>query len=82
MSPAVDLPPKALTPPRPGLVEFSLLEAYQKRLRYGTRGEGRVAAIEFTNNHQDLSTDEGFQLKLFCERCGDGFGECGALVGA
>jgi hypothetical protein len=29
--------------------------------------------IEFTQNHQDLSTDVGFQFKFFCERCGDGF---------
>jgi hypothetical protein len=32
-----------------------------------------MAAIEFTQNHQDLSTDLGFQFKFFCERCGDGF---------
>ncbi len=29
--------------------------------------------IEFTQNHEDLSTDVGFQFKFFCERCGDGF---------
>jgi hypothetical protein len=32
-----------------------------------------MAAIEFTQNHEDLSTDQGFQFKFFCERCGDGF---------
>ena len=32
-----------------------------------------MAAIEFTQNYTDLSTDQGFQFKFFCERCGDGF---------
>jgi hypothetical protein len=32
-----------------------------------------MAVIEFTQNHEDLSTDQGFQFKFFCERCGDGF---------
>ena len=32
-----------------------------------------MAAIEFTNNYEDLSTDQGFQFKFYCERCGDGF---------
>ena len=32
-----------------------------------------MAAIEFTDNHQDLSTDMGFQFRFRCERCGDGF---------
>jgi hypothetical protein len=32
-----------------------------------------MAVIEFTDNYQDLSTDQGFQFKFHCERCGDGF---------
>lgn len=32
-----------------------------------------MPAIEFTQNYEDLSTDQGFQFKFFCERCGDGF---------
>jgi hypothetical protein len=32
-----------------------------------------MPTIEFTQNYQDLSTDQGFQFKFFCERCGDGF---------
>lgn len=28
--------------------------------------------VDFTDNHQDLSTDKGFQFKFFCERCGNG----------
>lgn len=32
-----------------------------------------MATIEFTDNHEDLSTDRGFQFKFHCERCGDGF---------
>jgi uncharacterized protein (UPF0212 family) len=28
--------------------------------------------IEFTNNYQDLSTENGFQFKFFCESCGNG----------
>lgn len=32
-----------------------------------------MPAIEFTDNYQDLSTDQGFQFKFHCERCGDGF---------
>ena len=30
-------------------------------------------AIEFTRNHQDLSTEKGFQFKFFCDKCGNGF---------
>jgi hypothetical protein len=30
-------------------------------------------AIEFTQNYTDLSTDEGFQFKFFCDRCGNGY---------
>lgn len=29
--------------------------------------------IEFTDNYDDLSTDQGFQFTFRCERCGDGF---------
>jgi len=43
-----------------------------------------MPVIEFTDNHEDLSTDQGFPLELHCERCGEGFmfcGECGAKQG-
>jgi hypothetical protein len=30
-----------------------------------------MGAIEFTDNFEDLSTDQGFQFKFRCERCGD-----------
>jgi hypothetical protein len=29
--------------------------------------------IPFTDNYQDLSTDRGFQFRLCCERCGNGY---------
>jgi len=32
-----------------------------------------MALIEFTDNHEDLSTDVGFQFKFYCERCGNGY---------
>ena len=32
-----------------------------------------MPVIEFTDNYEDLSTDQGFQFKFRCERCGDGF---------
>lgn len=32
-----------------------------------------MPAFEFTDNVEDLSTDQGFQFKFRCERCGDGF---------
>lgn len=32
-----------------------------------------MAHVEFTGNHQDLSTDKGYQFKFFCEKCGNGF---------
>ncbi len=32
-----------------------------------------MPVIEFADNYQDLSTDQGFQFKFRCERCGDGF---------
>jgi hypothetical protein len=32
-----------------------------------------MPVIEFTDNVEDLSTDQGFQFKFRCERCGDGF---------
>ena len=31
-----------------------------------------MAVIEFTDNYRDLSTDQGFQFKFRCERCGEG----------
>ena len=32
-----------------------------------------MAAIQFTRNHTDHSTDKGFQFEFFCDRCGNGF---------
>lgn len=32
-----------------------------------------MAAIEFTRNYDDLSTDMGFQFKFHCDKCGDGY---------
>ena len=32
-----------------------------------------MALIQFTDNYDDLSTDQGFQFKFYCERCGNGF---------
>lgn len=29
--------------------------------------------IEFTRNHSDLSTDQGFQFEFYCDRCGTGY---------
>jgi hypothetical protein len=31
-----------------------------------------MATIAFTKNHQDLSTDRGYQFKFFCDKCGNG----------
>jgi hypothetical protein len=32
-----------------------------------------MAMIAFTKNHQDLSTDLGYQFKFFCDKCGNGY---------
>jgi len=32
-----------------------------------------MALIAFTRNHQDLSTDLGYQFKFFCDKCGNGY---------
>lgn len=32
-----------------------------------------MSVIEFTANHEDLSTDRGFQFKFYCDRCGNGY---------
>lgn len=32
-----------------------------------------MATIEFVQNYDDLSTDEGFQFRFYCDRCGNGF---------
>ena len=32
-----------------------------------------MALIKFTRNHNDLSTDRGFQFEFFCDRCGSGY---------
>ena len=32
-----------------------------------------MSQIEFTDNYQDLSTDNGFQFKFFCQGCGNGY---------
>ncbi|MBI3912603.1 MAG: zinc ribbon domain-containing protein [Chloroflexi bacterium] len=31
-----------------------------------------MALIQFTRNHNDLSTNTGFQFEFFCDRCGNG----------
>ncbi len=31
--------------------------------------ELKTETIEFTDNYEDLSTDEGFQFLFYCERC-------------
>lgn len=31
-----------------------------------------MALIAFTANHQDLSTDKGYQFKFYCDKCGNG----------
>jgi hypothetical protein len=32
-----------------------------------------MAHIEFTNNYEDLSTENGFQFKFICESCNNGY---------
>ena len=32
-----------------------------------------MALIRFTANHQDLSTDRGYQFKFFCDKCNNGY---------
>ena len=32
-----------------------------------------MALIKFTRNHEDLSTDRGYQFKFFCDKCGNGY---------
>lgn len=32
-----------------------------------------MSLIKFTANHEDLSTDRGYQFKFFCDKCGNGF---------
>lgn len=32
-----------------------------------------MSAIEFVQNYDDLSTDQGFQFRFHCDRCGNGF---------
>jgi hypothetical protein len=32
-----------------------------------------MVAIRFTGNHEDLSTDRGYQFKFYCEKCGNGY---------
>ncbi|MBI4511588.1 MAG: zinc ribbon domain-containing protein [Deltaproteobacteria bacterium] len=50
-----------------------------------------MALIKFTANHQDLSTDRGYQFKFLCDKCGNGYmsqfqpsvvGTAGALLRA
>ncbi len=43
-------------------------------------------SIQFVRNHNDLSTDSGYQFEFFCDRCGSGFrthfkGMKGGLLG-
>ena len=37
-----------------------------------------MPSIEFTQNHEDVSSDQRLQFKFHCERCGD----CGGLLAA
>lgn len=32
-----------------------------------------MSMIKFVKNHQDLSTDKGYQFKFFCDKCGNGY---------
>src|SRR5580658_3550002 len=32
-----------------------------------------MAVIEFVQNYDDLSTDQGYQFKFHCNRCGNGY---------
>jgi hypothetical protein len=32
-----------------------------------------MTRVEFTDNHEDLSTASGFQFKFYCESCGNGY---------
>jgi len=32
-----------------------------------------MALIQFTRNHEDLSTDKGYQFKFMCDKCGNGY---------
>ncbi len=32
-----------------------------------------MAVIEFVQNYEDLSTDQGFQFKFHCDHCGNGY---------
>ncbi|HEX9366020.1 MAG TPA: zinc ribbon domain-containing protein [Vicinamibacterales bacterium] len=32
-----------------------------------------MALIQFTENYEDLSTDQGYQFKFFCDRCRNGY---------
>lgn len=32
-----------------------------------------MSLIKFTANHEDLSTDRGYQFKFYCDRCGNGY---------
>ena|SRR5215204_6578481 len=32
-----------------------------------------MSMIQFVNNHEDLSTDKGYQFKFHCDKCGNGF---------
>src|SRR5579862_3866480 len=32
-----------------------------------------MALIQFVQNYEDLSTDQGYQFKFFCDKCHNGF---------
>lgn len=32
-----------------------------------------MSLIRFTDNYENLSTDQGFQFRFYCERCGNGY---------
>jgi len=33
----------------------------------------QMSLIQFTRNHDDLSTDRGYQFKFYCDKCGNGY---------
>ena len=32
-----------------------------------------MGLVQFTRNHDDLSTDKGYQFKFYCDKCGNGY---------
>src|SRR5688572_5004966 len=52
---------------------FALGESNQSALSLQVTKGANMAMIAFTKNHQDLSTDLGYQFKFFCDKCGNGY---------